>query len=216
MARTPPQHQTDPAFRAELVRFTMTAWDRLRAHEVRSIALLGTVPGEGATVLTCLLGQLFAAQRGIRVLLVDGDSQAPALADAAGVDGAAGWYPMPPQTPQDVCLPTAWPGVFVCPHGPPASPEELVEEDLLAAFLRRCTATYDLVLLDCAPLACVAEALRMVRRADATILVVEAERLSRETLKHSCATLEGLDAHFLGTILNRHRRAIPGFMYRRA
>lgn len=200
---------------ADLVRFASMAWDRLHAHGVRSLAVLSTQPGEGVTTVTCALGQLFAAQRGIRVLLVDANGRHPALADAAGVDAARGWRDTPAAPPADVCVATEWPLVSVCPYGTVEAGAAPLTEARMQTLVEGCEETGAFVLLDCAPLASMGEALQTVRHADAAVLIVEADRLSHEVLRHSCTTLDSLGVHFLGAILNRHRRSIPGFLYRR-
>lgn len=200
---------------SELVRFAMMAGDRLQEHGVRRLAILGTAPGEGATTITCLLGQVLAAHRGLRVLLFEGNLLQPDLGRVAGVADGPGWRDRLDEAPDSIAVPTPWPNVWACPYGPTAhtAEERAVSEERLAAFLEHAAASYDLVLLDCAPLAYMGESLEIARQADAALLVIEADRLPREALVHSCATLDSLDAHFLGAILNRHEHPIPRFLY---
>ena len=215
----PPANITEspqPDLVADLVRFAAMAWPRVHAHDVQSIALLSSVEGEGTTTVTCLLGQVLAAHQGLQVLLADGNARHPALADLAGVDNARGWRDAIAAGPQTACIPSQWPNVAVCPHGPAQSASTHTDVTMLQGLLERCKATFDVTLLDCAPLACMGDALQVARLADAAILVVEADRMSRAALAHSCATLESLDLHFLGVLLNRHRYPVPGFLYRRA
>ena len=207
-----------PSLVSDLVRFAMMAGDRLQAGNLRRLALVGTALGEGTTTVTCLLGQVLAAHQGLRELLIDGNAPHPDLPRATGVEADTGWRARLAEPPEAVCLPTPWPNVWVCPQGPPPEDRAAVPDAAAdpTAFLDRCAAAYDMVLLDCAPLAFMGDALEMARRADASLLVVEADRLSREVLAHSCATLDGLGAPFLGAVLNRHEHAIPRVLYRHA
>ena len=54
----------------------------------------------------------------------------------------------------------------------------------------------------------------MASKADAGVLVVEAERIRREVIQRSIGTLEDLGANILGVVLNKRRYPIPGFIYR--
>lgn len=214
-ARRPFVEAPEPGLVADLVRFAMMAWPRIQSREVRTIALLSSEPGEGTTTVTCLLGQVLAAHQGLRVLLCDGNPHHPGLAELAGVDNGRGWHDPAAAAPETVCVPSRWVQVAVCPHGPPASTIAAADVIALADLLEQCASSFDVTLLDCAPLEHMSEALPIARTADAAILVVEADRVSREALAHSCATVENLGLHFLGVVLNQHRRPVPNFLYRR-
>ncbi len=216
MSRAPAFLQSpDPGLVADLVRFAAMAWPRVHAQDVRSIALLSSVSGEGTTTIACLLGQVLAAHQGLRVLLLDGNTRHPTLAGVADVDDSRGWREAATDV-QTVCAPTRWPNVVVSPLGPAPPAGAPTDPAALQGLLDRCVDKFDVTLLDCAPLEFMGDALQIARLADAAILVVEAERLNRAALAHSCATLESLDLHFLGVLLNRHRHPVPGFLYRRA
>ena len=203
-----------PGVISDVVRFAMMAWDRVQTLDVGSIGLMSTAPREGVTTLTCLLGQVLASHRGLRVLLLDGNPHHPVLADVAGVTCPQGWHDAVERSPEALAMPTAWPNVAVCAYGPAAPHEQHLDGTGFEEFLQRCTAAYDVVLLDCAPLAYMGEALHFGRRVDATMLVVQADRLNRETLAQSCTTLEHLGPHFLGAILNQLHHLVSDLVYR--
>lgn len=193
--------------RAEAVRRLRTNFQFVElARSAKTILVTSSIAGEGKTTTFLELGQSLAAS-GLRVVLVDADLRNPAVAGALGLGTTAGLSTvLVGQTSLgDDVLHRVDEGSFdVLPAGPvPPNPTELLGSQAMLALLNQLSARYDLVLLDSPPILPVSDALVLSQLVDGSMLVVDADRLSRRQLREALEALETLDVDLLGVVLNK-------------
>jgi len=94
------------------------------------------------------------------------------------------------------------------------NPQKVFGSGAFTEFLKEARKKYDFVILDCPPVHGSNGSTVIPARADAAVLVIEAERLRREVIQRSITLLEDTGTNILGVVLNKRRYPIPGFIYR--
>ncbi len=85
----------------------------------------------------------------------------------------------------------------------PPNPSELLGSEAMSTLLHRLEQRFDYVVIDAPPLLPVTDAAVLSKVADGTIVVVGAKIVKREHLSRALTTLENVDAHVLGLVMNR-------------
>ncbi len=172
------------------------------------ILVTSSVAGEGKSMLSANLAIAYA-QRGKKVLLVDGDLRTPVLherlsldskrglssllsADVLGVPSSATQNPLP-----------GLPDLHVLPAGPlPDYPAELLASDGMATLVRTSRKDYDYVIIDGAPILPVTDSALLSRYADFIMVVARHNVTDRRSLERTCQTLRSQGVRQLGLVLN--------------
>jgi protein-tyrosine kinase len=187
------------------------------AADLRSIGITSTVHGEGVSTVASKLAEHLAGTSMGRVLLVDSQlfaptvhqtyrtEQTPGFAEAARVSVCNPEFIRKNVRP-DLDVMTAGAANCGCSDQiAPAIPEFL---DLWLPRYERIV--FDLPSLDRSTLA-----LDLAVRMDAVLMVVEAQRLSRDQVAAAKLQLQRAGAKVIGAVLNKHRQALPGWIVRR-
>jgi hypothetical protein len=82
-----------------------------------------------------------------------------------------------------------------------------------AATLDALRQMYRFVLIDCGSIRHRQNAIRLIPQLDGVILVVEANKTSKEQLLYSERVIENLDGRILGHVLNKRTYVVPGWLY---
>jgi capsular exopolysaccharide synthesis family protein len=182
------------------------------ARRQRSIVVTSSIPGEGKSTIAVNLA-VSLADAGARTVLVDADLRRPAIAEIAGLEGAAGLTSILIGRAKvaDVVQPLGVRSLDVLPSGPiPPNPSELLGSTAMAQLLEQLTATYDIVLLDSPPVLPVTDAAVLSRLAGGALIVVGADRIHRPQLLETLETLNTVDAHVFGVVVNKISRRDAG------
>lgn len=174
----------------------------------RSIVVTSSIPGEGKST-TCSNLALALADAGSRVLLVDADLRRPSVAEYLGLEGAAGLTTVliGRARLEDVAQPWGVGNLHVLTSGQiPPNPSELLGSDAMVRLLHQASASYDIVLLDTAPLLPVTDAAVLARAAGGALVVASAGQVHKQQLADALGALEVVDARVLGVVLNRAKR----------
>lgn len=173
------------------------------------------VPAEGKTSTAVNLA-ISVAQGGARTLLLECDLRRPRAAGRLQIDGAVGLTNVlvgkvsvadATQRIDDV-------GLDVIASGPlPPNPAELLQSKTMAEFLADLRQRYDVVLIDAPPLLPVTDAAVLASRADGAMLVVCHGKVTRDQLGGALDRLEQVDAHLVGTVMNRVPSRSGGYGY---
>lgn len=171
---------------------------------------------EGKSTTALILSQLFA-RLGRSVLLIDADLRKPSIHHLLGVErpraglvevllGHASFDEAKIETTTDklTILPVA---------GIPPNPIELVSSQAFVDFIEACRAEYSLVIIDSAPMLGLADAAEIAKLADATVLVIEANRTSYAQASTSINRLRAVGANLLGSVLTKYRALEAGVDY---
>ncbi len=175
--------------------------------------------GEGTTTVAAQFAVSVAQSgSGDRILLIDGNQDAPEIHELLGLQSSPGL-------------------TEVCNHGVPVAQAiqttELEALDVITvgrseatgvAFLnslrfvdlvRQLKQDYDIVVIDCPPLSS-GHATTQLSKDDAmTALVIEASQTKREVIEGALHELELMGANVVGVVLNRRQFFVPSFVYRR-
>jgi len=178
----------------------------------RIFILSGISPGGGTSTLALGLAKALA-ELGVRVLLVEAGLKRPVLASWLGLTGAAGLsdYLLGAATGQGVVQECA-PNFRVITAGTtPGDKRCVLLSEKMAELLRADRTGGELVLLD-AQTASSADTLQLSLVADGVVLLVEAEKDTREDVKAALERLEVFGSKVAGLVLCKERRVIPGFI----
>src|SRR4051794_1735576 len=171
----------------------------------RVVLLTSVLREEGKSTLTLSLGRLAAAE-GMRVLALDVDLRHPSLHRLAGPPPGPGVIELlRGDTPPEDAIRTD-PRTdlrILASSGRLSQPTRLLTADRLGCVLDLARERFDLVLVDAAPLAAVADARLLAPLADGTVLVVRWAHTRREACVYAIAELGTTGATVLGAVLSR-------------
>ena len=101
-------------------------------------------------------------------------------------------------------LQEAGPNLKVLSAGPmPPNPSEVLASAYVRVVIHGLLQKFDYVVIDTAPLLPVADGSEVAALADGTLLVARYKLTTEAQVKRGAATLRGVDAKLLGTIINR-------------
>lgn len=89
-----------------------------------------------------------------------------------------------------------------------------MEKEVLASILGKIQGNYDYIFIDSTPILQSADSMASAAAADATFLVIQSHRTSKEVAEKSITMLQENECQIRGVILNRIRQVIPGWMYK--
>jgi polysaccharide biosynthesis transport protein len=182
----------------------------------QTILVTSPNPDEGKSCTSLNLA-LALAQRGGRVLLIDGDLRKRSLARYLGLTnhrGLSGFltgaYPLADALAR---LESA-PRLAVLPAGPPApNPAELLSSLSMEAALAELRRSFDHIVIDSPPALMVTDATILSPLADGLILVVESEATVRGALLRTHQILESAGGKILGVVMNKVNLERDGYYY---
>lgn len=141
-----------------------------------------------------------------RVVLVDADLRRPSLHKRLDISNDKGMTSLLiSNDPIDsVLTATSLPGLSVITSGPlPPSPTVLIGSNRMQAVLAQLANEFDLVVIDSPPVLGLADAPLLAALADGVVLVIEADRGRRGTLKLALRRLRAMRPVILGAILTK-------------
>jgi uncharacterized protein involved in exopolysaccharide biosynthesis/Mrp family chromosome partitioning ATPase len=175
-----------------------------RGDAGRVLLVASALPGEGKSTLTLALGRL-ASLEGLRVLLIDADLRKPGLAAMAGHPAGAGLAELlegslafADVVRRDGSGPDMVPGS--CRHLRPAP---LLAGERLGPLFEELRASYDLVLVDSAPLAAVADTQLLAPHVDGILYVVRWRGVPAPVARDALDSLGPARERVLGAVLCR-------------
>jgi capsular exopolysaccharide synthesis family protein len=152
---------------------------------------------------TCANLGVVMAQAGKSSIIVDCDLRKPALHKFFGVRNTYGLMNVIAHEgePQEF-----WheplKGLHVLTTGPlPPNPTEVLSSQLVAGFLKRARRDFDYVLLDSPPTPFVSDPLILAPQADGALLVFDAQRTRKGSVRQAMQSLQTVGARVLGTVM---------------
>ena len=169
----------------------------------RIIAVTSSVPGEGKTNTAVNLA-LSLAEAGLSTCLVDGDLRRPCVASTFGLVQDAGLTTvLIGQARIEDVMQQAGGRLSVLASGAvPPNPTELLASARMEEVLRELADTYEVVIVDTAPLLPVADTLGLASFAQGALLVVRAAKTRREQVRTAAESLDRVSVRVLGTVFN--------------
>jgi succinoglycan biosynthesis transport protein ExoP len=157
-------------------------------HPPQVMVITSSVPGEGKSMLSINLAIVYA-QRGKRVLLVDGDLRTPVLHQRLALSNERGLGDLLTQReneaglkPQKLMLDARMSLDVIAAGSPTSYPTELLASEEMEALLKTWRASYDYIFVDGAPLLPVTDSAVLSRYADFTLVVARHNVTDRRLL----------------------------------
>jgi Mrp family chromosome partitioning ATPase len=178
----------------------------------RVVLLLASHPGEGTSTVAVQLAVTLAHDARQRVLLVDLNVVRPSLGTGPGWLAA-----LMPNSTRFVRGSEDESGVQldVLPVPDEARQAGLFVPAMAREMIESMAPRYDWILLDSPPALETPEAASLGTLADGVVVVIQAGRTKQPVVTRTVDLLRKAGARILGTVLNRRRLEIPGFIYRR-
>jgi succinoglycan biosynthesis transport protein ExoP len=179
----------------------------------RTMMFTSSAASEGKSTSSFAIARDFA-KVGRKVLLIDADLRKPTQDKLTGVPNKLGLANLlaKQSSRAEVTQPTSFAGLDVIPTGPlPMNPAELLASAGLNGLLHEVSREYDLIVIDAPPVMGLADAPTLAAFAEATVMVVEANRAHRGQAKTSVRRLRAARANILGGILTKYDVRMMGY-----
>jgi polysaccharide biosynthesis transport protein len=186
---------------------------------LRTLLVASPGPSEGKTTIAASMA-ITMAQAGRRTLLVDTDLRRPRVHKVfklpmhLGVTRVLAKELEVEEAIQNTEIENLW----VLPSGPiPPNPAELLQTERFAKLIEDLKARFDIVVFDSPPVGVVTDAAVLGPQLDGCLVVVRAEKSTRDTLANAMRALRNVKAHILGVVINEadlsRRRTYKGYYY---
>lgn len=173
-------------------------------HPYRVLLVSSAGPAEGKTTVACALATTMA-QAGQRVLLIDCDLRRPRIhkvfrrSNDFGLTSALLDSGSEATAIRDTEVANLW----MLPTGPlPPNPAELLHSEAFAKVLGRLRSNFDRVIIDSPPIVPVTDAAVLSTIVDGTIVVVRAQKTTREIAKRALRSIRDVGGKIVGIVLN--------------
>lgn len=173
--------------------------------ELSAIMVTSSVPGEGKSTTAINLA-IALAQAGQSVALVDADLRRPMVGQYLGLERSAGLTTalVGKADLDDLLQPWGEDELYVLTSGLiPPNPSELLGSAPMSQLIRGLEKRFDAVVIDAPPLLPVTDSAVLSQHVGGVIMVVDSQKTTRADLEKSLSTLAMVDAHLLGTVLNK-------------
>ncbi|MGW4541852.1 polysaccharide biosynthesis tyrosine autokinase [Streptomyces chartreusis] len=169
----------------------------------RVMVVTSPVPGEGKSTTAVNLA-LSLADTGMQVCLVDADLRRPAVAGTFGLVHDAGLTTVliGQARVEDVMQQAAGRLAVLTSGAVPPNPTELLASERMAELLRELAGSYDVVVVDSAPLLPVADTIGLAPLVDGVLLVVRASHTGRDQIRSAADSLNRTGVRVLGTVFS--------------
>ncbi|MFC8258180.1 polysaccharide biosynthesis tyrosine autokinase [Streptomyces sp. NPDC057291] len=169
----------------------------------RIIVVTSSMPGEGKTNTAVNLA-LSLAEAGVSTCLVDADLRRPCVAPAFGLVQDAGLTTVliGQARIEDVTQKVGGRLSVLASGAVPPNPTELLASARMEEVLRELADTYEVVILDTAPLLPVADTVGLASLAQGALLVVRAAKTSRDQIRTATESLDCVGVRVLGTVFS--------------
>lgn len=178
--------------------------------QIKTVMVTSSIPNEGKSFIAMQLWKMMA-QVGTPVVLVDCDFRNSELRRKYGISSTdsgklvgATHYLAGQTDIQSVIYRTNIANGYIIPTALSiANPTILLESPRFANLLETCRQQYGCVLIDTPPLGSVADALKIARQCDGSVLVIRSGQTTRKVAANSVRMLQRAGSPLLGVVLNR-------------
>jgi len=181
----------------------------------QTVLITGTAPQEGKTTTLVNLARLLASS-GERVVAIDFDLRRAQLHTRLGLSREPGVTDVfvRHESLERLIRPTQTPNLFVLTAGAlPPNPPALLARKQVPELLDQLRRSFEWVLLDSPPIASVTDALLLARYVDATVAVVQHNKVDKRLVKRCIGSLRHAAPNLLGVVLNGVDVKSQGYYY---
>jgi len=197
-----PDAAPSEAFRALRTRIQLS---KIGTDALKTILVTSSTPLEGKTTVCVNLAGTFA-QSNKKTLIIDCDLRKPRIHAVFGSQRFPGLvdYFFKQATLEEITRNTDVPNLSYITTGTiPPNPAETIDSEIMRSFLSEMRSSYDLVILDSAPLIAVTDSEILATMVDASVLVVSAEETEIELMENAIQLLKRDKSSFIGVVLNK-------------
>jgi capsular exopolysaccharide synthesis family protein len=172
-----------------------------------TIVVSSSKPGEGKSTICANLAVVLA-QAEKEVLLVDGVLWKPMLHKLFAIQNTRGLMSV---LMKQCAIEDAWhepmPKLKVLPAGPePPDSTDLLGSERFAEFMRRVRERFDYVLVDAPPVDLGSDTAMLAAHSDGVLLVIDAKRTRKGSVRQSMRSLEAVGVEVLGTVMTNYKQ----------
>ena len=176
--------------------------------EIKTIAVTSTIPSEGKSLLSLLLG-LNVSEIGKRVLIIDCDLRRPSLHKKLEVDNVFGLSNL--LVDENYKWQDATNKIegytnfsFITGGKVPPNPIKLLDSQKMKNLVNEITKSkeYDLIIFDCPPILGLSDSLIISQYVDGAILTISLNNVKRELVKECAQKLNAVSTEVLGIVVN--------------
>ncbi|HJT39406.1 MAG TPA: polysaccharide biosynthesis tyrosine autokinase [Sphingobium sp.] len=181
----------------------------------RSLLFTSSRSSEGKSTCAYAVAVNFA-RTGRRVLFIDGDLRRPTIHRAIALPNDKGLANIlaGETTLREAIRYGVVDRLDVVTAGQPTrNPAELLAEPVLASVISAAEQSYDLVIVDSAPVLLLADAIALASAAKATIFVVEANGAKAREARAAIRRLDESGVTLCGAVLTKYDRELPQYRY---
>ncbi len=186
---------------------------------VKTLLVTSSTPGEGKTTTAANLATSLAKE-GESVVLVDADLRRPNLHRVLGISRDKGLTNLllGNASVEEVLVQTQVASLGFIPSGPlPPDAPQVLRSGRMKEVLEELKESSQIVIFDSSPLLSVTDPMLLAALVDATILVLDAHRTGRETVKRGAEVLRQANPALVGTVQNKlsakHRSYYNDYYY---
>lgn len=182
--------------------------------KIKSIVITSAGVGEGKSMTACNLALSFA-QENKKVILIDCDLRRPSIHKKFMISNLLGMSDiLVGKSKIEDAVYKYNDNLSILSSGVvPPNPSEMLGSNQLGTLIETLKESYDVIILDSAPLQAVTDAQLLSAKADGTILVVEAEKTKKEDIISAKELLQKVDANILGLVLNKSKSREKKYYY---
>jgi Mrp family chromosome partitioning ATPase len=184
-----------------------------REKSIRSVVLTGVSPRCGTTTTAVAVAKELATLAGLRTLLVDMNVRRPAVARlfAKETTGPVEAWSAPEGGELSATPISSAPGLSIL-SAPSAGVS--VSAETIRRIVQRASERFDIVLFDTPPVLGYVDAFVVAGVTQGMVVVVEAGQTPFEVVDRVQHEIQVRGISLIGAVLNKHRRFIPGWVYR--
>lgn len=168
------------------------------------IGVTSSMRGEGKSTTAVNLSYVFA-EKGNKVLLIDGDLRIPSIAKKMGIESSPGLADLLRGKGSQLhefqsCFLDSW---YILPSGCiPPNPSELLGSARMASLLNRLREMFDYIIIDLPPVNVVSDTLSISGLISGVIVVIREEYTEKKELEHCFRQLKLSNVNILGCVMN--------------
>ena len=206
-------YASDLPFAIELRRLLQRIPQGNDDSEIKSIMLTSAMLDEGKSTICSFLAVASLKQLKKRTLLLDADLRRPTIHKLFGLPNKDGLCELLTEARMvdEVIKNTSLEGLDVITAGRSSvHPSDLFDPKLIGRIIDELKFTYDIVLVDCAPVLPVSDPMLLASSVDGVLLVVKAGATQKEVVLRAVEILDtNTTTHILGVVLNNMNNSLP-------
>lgn len=188
----------------------------MKKNEQKVILVASTAPSEGKTTVSVNLA-LAMAQRGEKVLLIDGDLRKPDIKNYLNVspDGKTVEHILSGEAKVSEAITYLEDeGIFVLRGGNPiANPIEVINSGKVEDMIKQARAFADVVIIDAPPVGMLADAAYYYEYVDGVVLIIRQDWATQSKVMDAVQEFPGQGEKLIGCIMNRVKTGVTSYGY---